>query len=214
LSETSKKSTPKAAQPAAKAAAKVATKAASRKVSVDKVVTKKLATPIETKTTVVKKTVVKKVVAKKAGAKKAAAKKVSAKVVSQKVSSGKKPAASGLPARTVSAGEKLRNTVLKALEDMKAKDVVVIDVRQRTSITDDLVFASGTSTRHVKSIAEEVVKAAKAINMPPIGVEGEKEAEWVLVDLADIVVHVMLPKTREFYALERMWSSAGDLPSE
>ena len=105
---------------------------------------------------------------------------------------------------------KLLDAVLKALEDMKAKDVVVLDVRNRTSITDDMVFASGTSTRHVKSLADSVAKAARDIKMPPIGVEGEQEAEWVLVDLSDVVVHVMLPKTREFYALERLWSSAGD----
>ena len=92
--------------------------------------------------------------------------------------------------------------------------VVVLDVRNRTSITDDMVFASGTSTRHVKSLADSVAKAARDIKMPPIGVEGEQEAEWVLVDLSDVVVHVMLPKTREFYALERLWSSAGDGASE
>jgi ribosome silencing factor RsfS/YbeB/iojap len=226
LSETTQKSKPKAAKPAAKTALKtIAKKAVSKKVALEKVAVKKVAA---TKTVakqavankavankaVANKAVAKKVVAKKTVVKNAAAKKVLTKALSKKVASGKKPAASGLPARTISAGEKLRNTVLKALDDMKAKDVVVIDVRQRTSITDDLVFASGTSTRHVKAIADEVVKAAKAIQMPPIGVEGEKEAEWVLVDLADIVVHVMLPKTREFYALERMWGSAGDPPNE
>lgn len=148
-----------------------------------------------------------KTVAKKAVAKKLATKKVAAKAAMR---SGKKPSSSGLPARKESASERLRNAVLKALDDLKAKDVVVIDVRQRTSITDDLVFATGTSSRHVKSIADEVVKAAKAINMPPIGVEGEREGEWVLVDLADVVVHVMLPATREFYGLERLWSSAAE----
>ena len=158
----------------------------------------------------VKKAVAKKSVANKIAAKKPVAKKATAKALT----TGKKPSATGLPVRAKAVVNVLLETVLKALDDMKAKDVVVIDVRNRTSITDDLVFASGTSTRHVKSLADSVAKAAREIKMPPIGVEGEKEAEWVLVDLADVVVHVMLPKTREFYALERMWSAAGDGPNE
>jgi ribosome-associated protein len=100
----------------------------------------------------------------------------------------------------------LRSQVLDALDDLKAKDVKEIDVRGKTSITDILVIASGTSTRHVKSIADEVVKFAKRAGVMPLGVEGEKEAEWVLVDLGDIVVHVMLPRIREFYGLERLWT--------
>ena len=100
--------------------------------------------------------------------------------------------------------------MLNALEDLKAKDVREIDVRGKTSITDLLVVASGTSTRHVKSIADEVVKFAKRAGVLPIGVEGEREAEWVLVDLGDIVVHVMLPRIREFYGLERLWTVGDD----
>ena len=100
----------------------------------------------------------------------------------------------------------LRSQVLDALDDLKAKDVKEIDVRGKTSITDILVIASGTSTRHVKSIADEVVKFAKRAGVMPLGVEGEREAEWVLVDLGDIVVHVMLPRIREFYGLERLWT--------
>ena len=177
-----------------------------------KVVAKKVpATKAAATKAVATKAVAAKVVAKKAVAKKAVAKKaVAKKAASKALSSGKKPSANGLPVRAKAVVNKLLEAVLKALDDMKAKDVVVIDVRNRTSITDDLVFASGTSTRHVKSLADSVAKAARDIKMPPIGVEGEKEAEWVLVDLADVVVHVMLPKTREFYALERMWSTAGD----
>jgi ribosome-associated protein len=82
----------------------------------------------------------------------------------------------------------------------------MIDVRGKTGVTDFMVIASGTSSRHVKSIADEVIKQAKQIGQPPLGVEGEREAEWVLVDLGDIVVHVMLPRVREFYGLERLWT--------
>jgi ribosome-associated protein len=106
----------------------------------------------------------------------------------------------------------LRAQVLKALDDLKAKDVREIDVRGKTSITDLLVVASGTSTRHVKSLADEVVRFAKQSGVPPIGVEGQREGEWVLVDLGDIVVHVMLPRVREFYGLERLWTVGDDVP--
>ncbi|TAL74084.1 MAG: ribosome silencing factor [Rhodanobacter sp.] len=99
---------------------------------------------------------------------------------------------------------------MAALEELKAKDIREIDVRGRTSIADLLVFASGTSARHVKSIADEVVKYAKRAGMPPLGVEGEESADWVLVDLGDVIVHVMLPRVREFYGLERFWSLRGD----
>jgi ribosome-associated protein len=142
--------------------------------------------------------------AKKAPAVKRAASKAAAKATS-KVSA--KRASNGLPARTLSPSDKLKGLVLKALDDLKAKDVVALDVRARTSVTDTMVIASGTSTRHVKSLADNVVKLCKQNGMPPLSVEGEKEAEWVLVDLGDCVVHVMLPKSREFYALEKLWSA-------
>lgn len=100
----------------------------------------------------------------------------------------------------------LRKSVIHALEDLKAKDIREIDVRGKTSIADLLVIASGTSARHVKSIADEVVKFAKQAGVMPLGVEGEQEAEWVLVDLGDVIVHVMLPRIREFYGLERLWT--------
>ena len=111
--------------------------------------------------------------------------------------------------------EQLLAAVRAAVEEIKAKDVVEIDVRGKTSVADHLVIASGTSTRHVKSIADEVVRFAKGLGAQPLGVEGEREAEWVLVDLGDVIVHVMLPRVREFYALERLWtvgdqSRAGD----
>ncbi|MGN6112014.1 MAG: ribosome silencing factor [Luteimonas sp.] len=109
--------------------------------------------------------------------------------------------------------EKLLETVHAAVGELKAKDVVEIDVRGKSSVTDFMVIASGTSSRHVKSIADEVVKFAKRLDVMPLGVEGEQEAEWVLVDLGDVVVHVMLPRVREFYALERLWT-VGDQPPE
>ncbi len=100
----------------------------------------------------------------------------------------------------------LRKSVIDALDELKAKDVREIDVRGKTSIADLLVIASGTSARHVKSIADEVGKHAKKAGVMPLGVEGEQEGEWVLVDLGDVIVHVMLPRIREFYGLERLWT--------
>ena len=109
--------------------------------------------------------------------------------------------------------EDLLKQVHLALEEMKAKDAVEIDVRGKTSIADYLVVASGTSSRHVKSVADEVVKFAKKCGVMPLGVEGGTEAEWVLVDLGDVIVHVMLPRTRDYYAIERLWT-VGDQPPE
>jgi ribosome-associated protein len=109
--------------------------------------------------------------------------------------------------------EALLETVHAAIAELKARDVVEIDVRGKSSVTDYMVIASGTSSRHVKSIADEVVRFAKKLGVMPLGVEGEREAEWVLVDLGDVVVHVMLPRVREFYALERLWT-VGDQPPD
>ena len=111
------------------------------------------------------------------------------------------------------AVEDLLQAVREAVAELKAKDTVEIDVRGKSSVTDFMVVASGTSSRHVKSIADEVVKFAKRLDVMPLGVDGEREAEWVLVDLGDVVVHVMLPRVREFYALERLWT-VGDEPPE
>jgi ribosome-associated protein len=94
----------------------------------------------------------------------------------------------------------------RALEDMKAVDIRVIDVREMTSITDIMVIASGTSTRHVKAVADNVALEAKKAGVQAPGMEGEKGAEWILIDLGDVVVHVMMPEIREFYALEKLWS--------
>ena len=114
------------------------------------------------------------------------------------------------PARETDVVARLRDVVVKALDDLKARDIVELDVTGRTSIADIIVVAGGTSSRHVKSIADEVIKQTKKAGLPPLGVEGQREAEWVLVDLGDIVVHIMLPRAREFYGLERMWSVDGD----
>jgi len=89
---------------------------------------------------------------------------------------------------------------------MKAVNIVELDVKDKTSVTDLLIIAGGTSSRHVKSIASSVTVDAKKVGNKPLGVEGESQGEWVLVDLGDIIVHVMQPHVREFYALEKLWS--------
>jgi ribosome-associated protein len=99
----------------------------------------------------------------------------------------------------------LKALVIKTLEDMKAQDVEVFDVRDKTSITDVMVVASGTSDRQVKSLAEAVAFQAKLAGEPPLGTEGLAEGEWALVDLNSIVVHIMLPKVRDYYQIERLW---------
>jgi ribosome-associated protein len=101
--------------------------------------------------------------------------------------------------------EKLKDLVVKTLEDMKARDIEVMDVRDKTSITDIMVVASGTSDRHVKAVAETVAFQAKLAGETPLGMEGLNEGEWALVDLNSVVVHVMLPKVRDFYQIERLW---------
>ena len=103
------------------------------------------------------------------------------------------------------AADDLRKLVMTALEDLKAEDIVEMDVHDKTSVTDYVVIASGTSNRHVKSIAGNVVAETKPAGYRTLGVEGEDEAEWVLVDLGDVVVHVMQPKVRDFYDLESLW---------
>ena len=103
----------------------------------------------------------------------------------------------------------LRDIVLDALADMKAVDVKALDVRGITDVTDTMVVASGNSDRHVKSIADRVLQRCKEAGFRPYGMEGERDGEWVLVDLNDLVLHVMLPRTRQFYALEKLWESGG-----
>jgi ribosome-associated protein len=102
--------------------------------------------------------------------------------------------------------EDLRQLVITALDDMKARDVTVLDVRGQTAITDYMIVASGTSDRHVKAIAETVAFRAKDAGETPLGSEGLAQGEWALVDLNGVVLHVMQAKVREFYHLERLWS--------
>ena len=101
--------------------------------------------------------------------------------------------------------DEIRVLVMDALEDLKAENIVELDVRDKTDVTDYIIVASGKSSRHVKSIANNVALEAKKAGHPPIGVEGETDAEWMLVDLADVVVHVMQPQVRKFYDLENLW---------
>jgi ribosome-associated protein len=101
--------------------------------------------------------------------------------------------------------EATKKFALTALADLKAAQVELLDVRNVASFTDYMIFASGTSRRHVSAIAESVVEAAEAVGQPPVGVEGEDVGEWVLIDLGDIVVHVMLPDVRLYYELEKLW---------
>lgn len=105
--------------------------------------------------------------------------------------------------------EELRDLVVTTLEDMKAKDIIVLDVRGKTSITDIMIVASGTSSQHVKSIADTVAFQSKQAGNAALGSEGLSEGEWALIDLNDVVVHIMQAKVRDFYQLERLWSFDG-----
>lgn len=115
------------------------------------------------------------------------------------------------PRRSPERVSPLQQTVTAALDDMKAVNVKVLDVRGLTDIADTMVIASGNSDRHVRSIADNVARKAKEAGFRPLGTEGARDGEWVLVDLTDILVHVMLPRVREFYGLERLWD-AGEAP--
>lgn len=114
--------------------------------------------------------------------------------------------------RTTPAAKKTRKgpgaltqIAVSALADMKAVNVKVLDVRKITDVADTMIVATGNSDRHVKSIADRVVERCRQAGHRPYGIEGEREGEWVLVDLQDLIVHVMLPRIREFYGLEKLW---------
>ncbi|MDH1517880.1 ribosome silencing factor [Acinetobacter johnsonii] len=98
--------------------------------------------------------------------------------------------------------------VHEALEDVKAKDILAIDVSLISNVADAIVIASGTSTRHIKALADNVAEEARKAGFRPLGIEGERDAEWILIDLGFVVVHVMLPTARRFYDLESLWRAA------
>jgi ribosome-associated protein len=104
----------------------------------------------------------------------------------------------------------LHDTVITALEELKAQDIVSIDVQDITNVMDTMVVASGNSSRQVRSLANNVIVEAKAAGYSVFGVEGENTGEWVLVDFGDVIIHIMLPATRIFYDLEKLWSMRPD----
>jgi ribosome-associated protein len=118
------------------------------------------------------------------------------RVSSNKTAGGRKPSQSST---------KLQRLVNDTLEDMKAMDIVVLDVRHLTTITDAMFVASGRSDRHVRAIADAIVEQSETAGFRPLGVEGMDGGEWVLIDLSDVVVHVMIQRTRDFYDIEKLW---------
>lgn len=109
--------------------------------------------------------------------------------------------------KTSLSPQELRDLAIATLEDAKAGDLQVMDLTGHATFADYMIVCSGRSSRQVKSAADRLLQRAKAAGVPPLGVEGADDAEWVLVDLADVVVHVMLPQTRAFYNLEKLWSA-------
>ena len=102
--------------------------------------------------------------------------------------------------------DELKQLAIDALEDVKAEDILVLDVKGKTTVTDWVIVATGSSSRHVRSIANNVAVEAKKAGAPHLGTEGEEDGEWVLVDLGDVIVHVMQKQAREYYDLESLWS--------
>jgi ribosome-associated protein len=117
----------------------------------------------------------------------------------------RKAAAKAAPPANVRRIRPLVQVVEGALDEMKAVNVRVLDVHKLTDIADTMIIASGNSDRHVRSIADRIIEHAKKGGFRPMGVEGERDGEWVLVDLQDVIVHIMLPRVREFYRLESLW---------
>jgi len=112
---------------------------------------------------------------------------------------------SATTAKASAATPSLKTVVTNALADMKALEIKVLDVRGLTDIADFMVIASGTSDRHVRAVAQRVVEKTKEAGYRPHGVEGQQDSDWVLIDLSEMIVHVMLPRVREFYGLEKLW---------
>jgi ribosome-associated protein len=110
--------------------------------------------------------------------------------------------------------EELESLVINALEDLKAKEIVCLDTAEISSVMSRVVIASGTSNRHAKAAANSVVMSAKEAGLQPLGVEGQANGEWVLIDLGDVVVHVMQQETREFYELEKLWSGLPEIDAD
>tara|TARA_B100000965_G_scaffold395937_1_gene410154 strand:- start:5200 stop:5544 length:345 start_codon:yes stop_codon:yes gene_type:complete len=106
--------------------------------------------------------------------------------------------------------EKIKKYILNVLEDNKAQDITLVDVKNKSSVTDLMFIASGRSTRHVKAIADNLVTKLKKNKIKPLGVEGYNRSEWILIDYGDLLVHVMHPETREFYSLEKLWDESID----
>jgi len=116
-----------------------------------------------------------------------------------------KPKRAGAKKAAPTARRSLKTVILDALSDMKALEVKILDVRGLTDIADFMVIASGTSDRHVRSVAQRVIEKTKEAGFRPHGVEGQQDSDWVLIDLHEMIVHVMLPRVREFYGLEKLW---------
>tara|TARA_B100001778_G_C18561091_1_gene617796 strand:- start:779 stop:1123 length:345 start_codon:yes stop_codon:yes gene_type:complete len=106
--------------------------------------------------------------------------------------------------------EALKKSIKNILEDNKAESIVMVDVKNKSSVTDLMFIASGRSTRHVKAIADNLVTKLKKNKIKPIGVEGYNKSEWILLDYGDLLVHVMHPETRDFYSLEKLWDESID----
>ncbi len=109
--------------------------------------------------------------------------------------------------------EELAELVIETLEDNKATNILTLDVRELTSVADLMIIASGTSSRQVTALAEILIELTKKNKVTPNGSEGKEYGEWVLVDLGDIIVHIMHPTTRAHYQLEKLWSLADDSDS-
>lgn len=111
-----------------------------------------------------------------------------------------------IPRGNLLQGQALQEFVIDKIDDLKGQDIVSVDVQGKSSITDCMIICTGTSTRHVMSIADHVVQASREAGLMPLGVEGKNVADWIVVDLGDVIVHVMQEESRQMYELEKLWS--------